>query len=317
VSRDPRYVDLLAEGLCRALVDHGRVDGAWSAQYDRAGPALPPVFTVIIPTCDRPGMVEQAVASVLAQPVTGLEVLVVDDGLHHPPADLGDERVRVLQTGGGRGPAAARNAGIDGATGRYLAFLDDDDLWTEARLDLALRGLRRAPVAICQTRHLERPPTGRVRELEGLVGGRLLEGTTPCLGATAVERAAAPRFDERWLGIEDVVWWWELAQRVPVTTEHEVGYLVRLHHGARGRNAVQVRVAENLRFLAAHRAYFRRHRRAAAHRWLRVAVLAREARQPVTAVRAAAMHLLLTPRIPRAVRSRLAPLRRRLRRLRR
>jgi N-acetylmuramoyl-L-alanine amidase len=276
LCRDPGYVDLLAEALCRAIIDHGRVDGRWDQVFEPAGVALPPVFSVVIPTRDRPDLLAEAVQSVLDQTVTGLEVLVVDDGGALPIAPFDDARVRVLQLEECRGPAAARNLGIDAAVGRFLAFLDDDDLWTVDRLDLALTGLRRAPVAVCWTRHLDRPEGGH-RTIDGEVGEDLLDGTTPCLGATALRRSVAPRFDERWLAIEDVEWWWRLAMAQPVTTVPETGYLVRLHDGPRGHNTVEQRVAENLAFLDEQAAFFGSHRRAAAHRWLRVGVLATEA----------------------------------------
>jgi N-acetylmuramoyl-L-alanine amidase len=285
ICRDGRYVDLLAEALCRAIVDHGRVDGRWPRSYAATGVELPPLFSVVIPTHGRPGLLAEAVRSVLAQTVTSLEVLVVDDHGDPPVGPFEDPRVRVLRRDATGGPGAARNAGIDTASGRFLAFLDDDDLWTPNRLDLALAGLRRAPVAICRTRHLEQPE-GRYRTLDGRVGDVLLDGTTPCLGATAVRRVSAPRFDERWLAIEDVEWWWRLATEQPVCTVPEVGYLVRLHDGPRGRNTVDQRVAENLAFLDEQAAFFGTHRKAAAHRWLRAGVLATQAGDHRTAVAA-------------------------------
>lgn len=316
VCTHPDYVDLLAEAWCRALVDHGRVDGAWDVSFQADGPALPALFSVVVPTCDRPDLLPHAVRSVLAQTVTGLEVLVVDDGREPAVVEVDDPRVRVLRPGGGRGPAAARNSALEAALGRYVAFLDDDDLWTPDRLDLALRGLRRAPVAICGTQHLGGPPpTSRV--LEGHVGDVLLDHTTPCLGATALERGVAPRFDERWHGVEDVVWWWTLAQASPVATEDDVGYLVRLHEGARGRNPVGVRVDENLRLLSENRRFFRDNRTAAAHRWRRVSLLARAEGRHLTAARAALMYVVVARRLPGRIRRPLARTTRRVRRERR
>jgi glycosyltransferase involved in cell wall biosynthesis/N-acetylmuramoyl-L-alanine amidase len=290
------YAGLAAEAMCRAIVDHGRVDGSWSAVYDRAGPTLAPLVSVVVPSANRPLLLAEAVASILGQTVTDLEVLVVDDGTHDPVVDpLGDERVRVLRTGGGRGPAVARNVGIEAARGQILAFLDDDDRWTPGRLDLALQGLRRAPVAVCATQHMGRP-AAPPRRLEGRVGDAVLRDTTPCLGATAVRREVAPAFDERWQAVEDVVWWWELARRADIATEDGVGYLVRLHDGPRGTNTVARRVDENLRLLDELADVFDADPVAAAHRWLRVGVLAEQAGARGVAVRAYAHHLRLRPR---------------------
>jgi hypothetical protein len=127
------------------------------------------------------------------------------------------------------------------------------------------------------------------------VGDELLAGTTPCLGATALRRSAAPRFDERWTAIEDVEWWWRLAVAQPVSTVPEIGYLVRLHDGPRGRNTVEQRVAENLAWLDEQATFFGSHRAAAAHRWLRVGVLATQVDDHRTATRAFARAGRLDP----------------------
>ena len=85
-------------------------------------------FSVIIPTRDRPDYLAQAVNSVLRQSFSDIELLIVNDGIT-PVADFGDDRVRVLNNET-RGAVPARNFGISEATGIYIAFLDDDDYWT-------------------------------------------------------------------------------------------------------------------------------------------------------------------------------------------
>ena len=305
ILRHPEYVARLAEAWCRALVDHGRSNGSWTATYRRRDVTLPPRFSVIVPTCDRPELLGETVRSILAQTVTDLEVLVVDDGIHHVAPDFDDERVRVLRPGGGRGPAAARNSGLDAATGHFVAFLDDDDLWTPDRLDLALRGLERAPVSVCWTRHIGSNATPRHRSINGTIGDQVLDDTTPCLGATAADRSLVPRFDDRWLAIEDVIWWRKLAGQAAVATVPRVGYLVRRHDGERGRNPNSRRVSENLQFLKDERSFFGKNRRAAAHRWRRVCLLAWEDRNYPIAVAAGLRSFRANPRIPGLLRRRV------------
>lgn len=86
-------------------------------------------FSVVIPTADRPGLLQEAVASVLAQSVPALELIVVDNGREPvprsalpPTAQL--ELVRALPQ---MGVAQARNLGIVLASATHIAFLDDDD----------------------------------------------------------------------------------------------------------------------------------------------------------------------------------------------
>ena len=92
-------------------------------------PTLPEI-SVIIPTYNREQMVCRAVRSVLRQATMTVEVLVIDDGstdgTRVAVEALTDDRVRYLyQANAGR--SAARNRGIDAATGRFVVFLDSDD----------------------------------------------------------------------------------------------------------------------------------------------------------------------------------------------
>ena len=106
-----------------------------------------PLFSIIIPTYGRAEYLAEAVDSVLAQTVADFECLVVDDGSPEPVSlSTEDDRVRVLRREINGGPSTARNTGLAHARGRFVAFLDDDDLYLPVRLALALEGLARAPV---------------------------------------------------------------------------------------------------------------------------------------------------------------------------
>lgn len=86
-------------------------------------------LTVIIPTRNRPHLLQQAVGSVLRQAGVELELIIVDDG-EQPLPSFADPRVRSL-TSTIHGGVHARQLGIDSARGTYIAFLDDDDWWTD------------------------------------------------------------------------------------------------------------------------------------------------------------------------------------------
>jgi glycosyltransferase involved in cell wall biosynthesis len=95
-----------------------------------------PSVSVIIPTYNRWPIVHEAIESVRAQRFRDFELIVVDDGST-------DGTVCELGTLGGglrlvrqhrKGVAAARNAGVRFARGRYIAFLDSDDLWLPNKL---------------------------------------------------------------------------------------------------------------------------------------------------------------------------------------
>ncbi|MGS0683819.1 glycosyltransferase family 2 protein [Nakamurella sp. GG22] len=95
--------------------------------------------SVVIPTTGRPELL-RAVRSVNNQrPAIDTEIIVVIDASERPavidrlPAGA---PITVLSTGGGGGGCRARNLGVDHATGRWVAFLDDDDEWDSGKLFL-------------------------------------------------------------------------------------------------------------------------------------------------------------------------------------
>ncbi|HYB27421.1 MAG TPA: glycosyltransferase [Solirubrobacteraceae bacterium] len=109
-----------------------------------------PRFSVVIAAFNAAGTVSSAVRSVLTQTNPDLEVIVVDDGSTDGTDDvvrrIDDPRVRYLSQPN-RGPAAARNAGIEQARGKYVAFLDSDDLYLPSFLERGERALKETPGA--------------------------------------------------------------------------------------------------------------------------------------------------------------------------
>src|SRR4051794_8575982 len=100
--------------------------------------ATKPEITTIIPTRDREDWWPRTLVSALGQKDVEAEVIVVDDGSKTPITTLlspeGRRRVRVIRHDVHKGPPAARNAGIAEARGRWVALLDDDDLWAPVKL---------------------------------------------------------------------------------------------------------------------------------------------------------------------------------------
>lgn len=101
-----------------------------------------PLVSVVIPTRDRPALLARAIASVQAQTVSDLEVIVVDDGSTTDVSTVapaaGDLRLRYRRHPAPRGAAAARNTGLAAARGAFVAFLDDDDVWLPEKIERQL-----------------------------------------------------------------------------------------------------------------------------------------------------------------------------------
>lgn len=102
-----------------------------------------PLVSVIVPTFnDDPELLCETIESVLAQSFKNLELIVVDDRSTRSPKNLlrsfQDERLRPIYRDENGGGAAARNTGTKAARGRYIAYLDSDDLWHPDKLQTQL-----------------------------------------------------------------------------------------------------------------------------------------------------------------------------------
>jgi glycosyltransferase involved in cell wall biosynthesis len=106
--------------------------------------------SVVIPSYNCAAYIAQTLASVFAQPVEGLEVLLVDDGSTDATVaiaqGLNDPRLRVIALANG-GVCKARNRGIAEARGRYICLLDHDDWWLPHKLPRQLAEMARHPEA--------------------------------------------------------------------------------------------------------------------------------------------------------------------------
>ncbi len=199
---------------------------------------------MVIPTRGRWSLLKETLASALAQEGVSHEVVVVDDGsADETPArlgELGDERVRVVRHERPRGVAAARNRGIEKARGNWVAFLDDDDLWSPDKLRTQLDVLHAsragfaysAVVAVDRerraTRALPFPQPGELMRLQ------LRQSVVPAGGSNVIARTDLLRalggFDEQLYHLADWDLWIRLADAAPAAATPEVS-VAYLEHG--------------------------------------------------------------------------------------
>ena len=122
---------------------------------------MKPLVSTIIPVFNRPSMLREAVASVLAQTYRPIEIVIVDDAStddtpgvieelseHHP-------QVRAIRRPNG-GPGLAREAGRGKARGDFIQYLDSDDLLMPRKFELQIRAFEEQPecgVAYGMTRY--------------------------------------------------------------------------------------------------------------------------------------------------------------------
>ena len=202
-----------------------------------------PRATVVVATHNGQAFLERTLASVLAQTLQPIQVVVCDDGSTDGTPELLErwvDRVTVLRQHN-RGVSAARNHGARLARGPYLAFLDHDDVWEPGLLErqtatLAARpecGLVYADSWIIDD--ADRVHGTRARFLdyrEGDVFAELLRGNfipiETAVMPTAVFRALGG-FDERLRFLEDYELYLRLAARHPVAFQPEPLARYRIH----------------------------------------------------------------------------------------
>ncbi|KQP27641.1 glycosyltransferase [Aeromicrobium sp. Leaf272] len=164
----------------RRLV-RGAVGRATRRVRDLRGPTL----SVVMPVYQGEEHLAAALESVLGQRYRHLEVVVVDDGSTDGSRAIADEvaardpRVVVLSQPNA-GQSAARNRGVEVATGTYLTFVDADDVVTREGLDAAVRGLERSgsDLAVLPYQRLEGGTVVRPAPWIRALHARPVEGTT-------------------------------------------------------------------------------------------------------------------------------------------
>ncbi|HET7393706.1 MAG TPA: glycosyltransferase [Candidatus Binatia bacterium] len=188
----------------------------------------PPLVSVIIPTYNRWPMIVEAVQSVLAQTFEAFELIVVDDGSIDNTArrlSSSDSRLKIFSQPHA-GVAAARNAGVAISLGKYIAFLDSDDLWSPAKLEIQADFMERnSGVHICQTQEIwirggvRVNPKARHRKPSGDIFRRSLELCLISPSAVMMTKELfywVGGFDESFPVCEDYDLWLRIAARHPV-----------------------------------------------------------------------------------------------------
>lgn len=109
---------------------------------------IKPCFTVVIPTYNRKEILYKALDSVLNQSFTDFEVIIVDNGSTDSTEEwictnYEDQRIRYIYQKASGTPASPRNNGIINAIGKWVCFLDSDDLWNFNKLEIVNKMIKR------------------------------------------------------------------------------------------------------------------------------------------------------------------------------
>lgn len=184
---------------------------------------IPDLVSIVTPAYKAAAYVTETIRSVQAQTYGNWEMLIVEDG---SPDDTwkvvaeqaaADPRVRLIRQDNA-GPAMARQKALDHAKGRYIAFLDSDDLWVPEKLDRQLAFMRERGAAFSFTAFrritADGGATGRLIEVPAEMTYRRLLGNTAIATSTVlIDREKTGPFAMTKTYYDDFVLWLGLLKR--------------------------------------------------------------------------------------------------------
>ncbi len=124
---------------------------------------LKPLVSIITPSFNAARFIKSTILSVQAQTYAQWEMIIVDDCSSDNTCEIVeqlavlDKRLHLIKQNINNGPALARNVALDAAKGRYIAFLDSDDLWLPDKLNRQLLFMQKRNIAFSYTqyRHID------------------------------------------------------------------------------------------------------------------------------------------------------------------
>ncbi len=176
------------------------------------------LVSIITPAYRAAAVIEETIRSAQRQSHTDWEMYVVDDC---SPDDTSarvseiarrDGRVRLINQPTNQGPAAARNAALEAATGRFVAFLDSDDVWLPQKLSAQLEFMKLHEAAMSYTEFRRVSADGRrvgrqVKVPETLSYRKLLCNTSIATSTVMVDRGRTGGFRMPMAPYDDFAAW--------------------------------------------------------------------------------------------------------------
>jgi glycosyltransferase involved in cell wall biosynthesis len=197
----------------------------------------------------------QTIASVQAQSLPDWELLAADDGSSDGSAAIlarlaaEDPRIRPLSTGGNLGAGGARNCAMEAARGRYLAFLDADDMWHPEKLRLQIAAMVAAGSPFSCTAYRRHDLASGRQTLVGVPARAsrrdLLKTNTVACSSAVIDRVYfGPRRMKPLRRRQDFLFWLELLTAAPEVLGLRQVLMTYRQHG-RSLSAPKTRAARD------------------------------------------------------------------------
>jgi len=186
---------------------------------------LTPVVSVVMPAHNSEATIATAISSVLRQSHKGWNLIICDDFSSDGTLQIAqqfaqmDSRISLISLNQRGGPGRARNAAIRAATGRWLAFLDSDDLWEPEKLEASLaHALERDSTLVFTAYTRLKHSTGdlgrTIRVKPSVTYRQLLSSNVIATSTVILDRSKVPLVEMREdVFFDDFVLWLELLKK--------------------------------------------------------------------------------------------------------
>lgn len=213
-----------------------------------------PLISVIIPVYNGEKTIRETIESVCHQTLSDWEIIAIDDGSQDATLEtlssIQDPRLKVFSYPNA-GQAASRNRGLALASGKYISFLDADDLWTADKLESQLKALQENPEASvayswvdCIDESGQFSRRGSHLVINGDVYANMLlvyfleNGSNPLIKREAIDRVGG--FDESLPPAEDWDFWLRVAALYHFVAVPATQILYRLSFNSESSNVLRM-----------------------------------------------------------------------------
>lgn len=206
-----------------------------------------PFFSIVIPVYNRALLIKKAITCILDQTFSDWELLIVDDASTDNTAEIikgfcsTDPRIKLIKHASNKERGAARNTGIENASGTYICFLDSDDLFLENHLQVFYDHVtsNNLPKALLFTnsyleneqgeRHKKIVPAYPGAEKFGYILQYTFNPTRVCVHSEILKTI---KFDISIPGLEDIDLWLRIALSHPIIHIKEYTNVYLVHEGS-------------------------------------------------------------------------------------
>jgi teichuronic acid biosynthesis glycosyltransferase TuaG len=177
-------------------------------------------FSIVMPAFNAGKTINESVESVIRQSYQDWELIIVDDSSTDntyaaaTEAAKSDDRIKVVRLSRNSGVAIARNQAMEIATGRYIAFLDSDDIWTDNKLSLQFSAFNNgAKIVFGSYRRIFSNNTYQIVRAKADINEHIFKYYNPIGNLTGAYDRTIGIVPQKNIRHEDYLMWYELVSR--------------------------------------------------------------------------------------------------------